>query len=113
MFSAMLTYRALVNGKFDHPDDETRARLLADTDPQGLPSLKFTEGGSLAYSRHLGSFALRYVVQVEPGPAAEQEAKEDAELKAMERLEADGIPYRDLTFAMTCMDDVKVNRRGR
>jgi hypothetical protein len=79
----------------------------------GLRSLKIPEGGSLAYSANLGSFALRYVVHVEPGAAAEQAAREDAELKAMERLEAAGIPYRDLTFAMTCMDDVKVNRGGR
>lgn len=112
MFSAMLTYRALAHGKFDRPDEQTRARLLSDADAQSLSRLKFTEEGSLSYSAHLGSFAFRCVVHVEPGAAAESEAKDVAELLLLEQLDAASIPYRDLTFAMTCMDDVKVNRKG-
>ncbi|QWF79831.1 DUF6204 family protein [Amycolatopsis sp. CA-230715] len=107
----MLTYRVLVTGKFDRPDEETRARLLAELDKDGFPQLKFTEEGSLAYSEHLGSFSFRCVVLAKPGSGADQDAKDQAELMAMERLDSLGYPYRDVTSAPTCMDTIKINRK--
>ncbi|WP_344430834.1 DUF6204 family protein [Amycolatopsis minnesotensis] len=107
----MLTYRVLVTGKFDRPDEETRARLLAELGKDGFPRLKFTEEGSLAYSEHLGSFSFRCVVRTDPGPGADQDAKDQAELMAMECLDAHGYPYRDLTSAPTCMDTIKIKRK--
>ncbi|WP_020668541.1 DUF6204 family protein [Amycolatopsis nigrescens] len=104
----MLTYRVLVNGKFDHPDERTRARMLAGV-ADGV--LKFTEEGSLAYSEHLGSFGFRCEVRVEPGETAERDAKDQAEFMAAVRLEELGYPYRDLTSSATCMDTIKINRR--
>ncbi|MEC3976560.1 DUF6204 family protein [Amycolatopsis sp. H20-H5] len=104
----MATYRVLVNGKFDHPDDATRARLLADAEPQGLAQLRFTEEGSLAYSPHLGSFGFRCTVRAEE----ERDAVDEAEFKAAGLLEAHGYPYRDLVSKVTCMDDIKIKRRS-
>lgn len=102
----MPAYRVLVNGKFDHPDEETRARLLAGVAQQGLAQLKFTEEGSLSYSAHLGSFGFRCEVRAE----AEREAVDEAEFKAVELLEAQAIPFRDLVSKATCLDDIKVKR---
>ncbi|MFE0028184.1 DUF6204 family protein [Amycolatopsis sp. NPDC059021] len=103
----MPTYRVLVRGKFDRPDEPTRARLLAADQPE----MAFTEEGSLSYNHHLASFGFRIVVHVEPGENAEREARDQAELKAMELLEEQRYPYRDLGSTATCMDDIKINRR--
>ncbi|MFD9892233.1 DUF6204 family protein [Amycolatopsis sp. NPDC059027] len=105
----MPTYRVLVRGKFDRPDEPTRARLLAADQPE----MAFTEEGSLSYNHHLASFGFRIVVHVEPGENAEREARDQAELRAMELLEEQRYPYRDLGSTATCMDDIKINRRGR
>ncbi|ADJ49092.1 hypothetical protein AMES_7267 [Amycolatopsis mediterranei S699] len=104
----MPTYRVLVRGKFDRPTEAVRAKLLANA---GAADLVFSETGALAYSRHLGGFSYRVVVEVEAGEDATQRAHDQAELMAMELLEREGYPYRDLTVSSTCMDDVKVNRR--
>lgn len=101
----MPTYRVLVSGKFDHPDAETRARLLAELGDHQL--LGFTDDGLLTYSAHLGSFTFRVSLQGED----EREVIDEAELKAMELLDAKGYPYRDVGAKATCMDDIKLRRR--
>ena len=45
------------------------------------------------------------------GPDATRRAHDQAELMAMELLERENYPYRDLTVSSTCLDDVKINRR--
>ncbi|WIX84764.1 DUF6204 family protein [Amycolatopsis sp. DG1A-15b] len=107
----MPTYRVLVRGKFDRPTEAVRAKLLANAGTGGLADLVFSETGTLAYSRHLGGFSYRVVVEAAAGADATQRAHDQAELMAMELLERENYPYRDLTVSSTCMDDVKVNHR--
>ncbi|WP_372661193.1 DUF6204 family protein [Amycolatopsis kentuckyensis] len=73
--------------------------------------MSFGETGKLTYSRHLGGFGFRVRIDVTAGEGAEQRAHEEAELRAMELLEREGYPYRDLTVSSTCMDDVRTTRR--
>ncbi len=101
----MPTYRVLVNGKFDHPDADTRARLLAGLDQH--QTIGFTEDGLLTYSAHLGAFTFRVTLRGEE----ERDVLDEAELKAMELLDAKGYPYRDVAGKATCMDDIKIRRR--
>lgn len=102
----MPTYRVLVNGKFDHPDAETRARLLAEVERH--QTMAFTEEGLLTYSAHLGGFTFRITL---PGEE-ERAVLDEAELKVMELLDAKGYPYRDVAGKATCMDDIKIRRRS-
>jgi Family of unknown function (DUF6204) len=111
IFARMPTYRVLVRGKFDRPPEAVRDRLLANASTSGLAGLVFSETGALTYSPHLGGFSFRVAVEVAAGPDATRRAHEHAELMAMELLEREGYPYRELTVSSTCMDDVKVNRR--
>ncbi|MEV6874515.1 DUF6204 family protein [Amycolatopsis sp. NPDC051128] len=107
----MPTYRVLVRGKFDRPSEAVRDKLLADAGTSGLSDLVFSETGALTYSPHLGGFSFRVAVEVAAGADATRRAHDQAELMAMELLERENYPYRDLTVTSTCMDDVKVNRR--
>ncbi|RSM71025.1 hypothetical protein DL991_35545 [Amycolatopsis sp. WAC 01375] len=101
----MPTYRVLVNGKFDHPDTGTRARLLAELDQH--QAMGFSEDGLLTYSAHLGAFTFRITLRGEE----ERDVLDEAELKVMELLDARGYPYRDVAGKATCMDDIKIRRR--
>ncbi|WP_340684846.1 DUF6204 family protein [Amycolatopsis coloradensis] len=101
----MPTYRVLVNGKFDHPDADTRARLLAELDQHQV--MGFTEDGLLSYSAHLGAFTFRITLRGEE----ERDVLDEAELKVMDLLDAKGYPYRDVAGKATCMDDIKIRRR--
>ncbi|MET8848725.1 DUF6204 family protein [Amycolatopsis sp. NPDC004625] len=107
----MPTYRVLVRGKFDRPTEAVRAKLRAGSGEDGLADLAFSERGALTYSSHLGGFSFRVAVEVAAGADATARAHDHAELLAMELLEREGYPYRDLTVSSTCLDDVKVNRR--
>lgn len=107
----MPTYRVLVRGKFDRPTAETREKLLANSSDEDLTDLAFTERGALTFSKHLGGFSFRVAVEVAAGGDATARAHDHAELMAMELLDREGYPYRDLTVSSTCLDDVKVNRR--
>ncbi|HET6290922.1 MAG TPA: DUF6204 family protein [Amycolatopsis sp.] len=101
----MPTYRVLVTGKFDHPDTDTRARLLAELEKH--QAMGFTEDGLLTYSAHLGAFTFRVTLRGEE----ERDVLDEAELKVMELLDAKGYPYRDVAGKATCMDDIKIRRR--
>ncbi|EOD70538.1 DUF6204 family protein [Amycolatopsis vancoresmycina] len=108
----MPTYRVLVRGKFDRPTEAVREKLRADSGGEGgLTGMSFSEGGTLSYSNHLSGFSFRIAVEVPVGSDATARAHDHAELMAMELLEREGYPYRDLTVSSTCMDDVKINRR--
>jgi len=107
----MPTYRVLVRGKFDRPTKAVREKLRAGSNDEGLADLSFSERGALTYSKHLGGFSFRVAVDVPAGDDATARAHDHAELMAMELLEREGYPYRDLTVSSTCMDDIKVNRR--
>lgn len=105
----MPTYRVLVKGKFDHPDEATRVRLLADVGQ--FQTLAFSEGGSFYFTEALGSFTFRCEVEVDAGPSAEHDAIAEAEFKTLEVLERQRYPFRDIRSSATCMDDIKVRRR--
>jgi hypothetical protein len=107
----MPTYRVLVRGKFDRPTGAVREKLLANASDDDLSGLSFSETGTLTYSRHLGGFSFRALVEVAAGGDAAQRAHDDAELLAMDLLEREGYPYRDLTVSSTCLDDVRTARR--
>ncbi|MEV6823862.1 DUF6204 family protein [Amycolatopsis sp. NPDC051102] len=107
----MPTYRVLVRGKFDRPSGAVREKLLANAGDDTLSGLSFAETGTLTYSRHLGGFSFRVLVEAAAGDDATQRAHDDAVLQAMDLLEREGYPYRDLTVSSTCMDDVRTTRR--
>ncbi|HET6707354.1 DUF6204 family protein [Amycolatopsis sp.] len=109
----MPTYRVLVRGKFDRPAGPIREKLLANAGDDDLSGLSFSETGTLTYSRHLGGFSFRVLVEVAAGSDAEQRAHDEAELLAMDLLEREGYPYRDLTASSTCLDGVKAARASR
>ncbi|MFB9687816.1 DUF6204 family protein [Amycolatopsis plumensis] len=106
----MPTYRVLVRGKFDKPTPAVRERLLSNVGSAALSEMVFSETGSLTYSSHLGGFSFRVAVEVPAGEDATQRAHDHAELMAMELLDRENYPYRDLTVSSTCMDDVKVKK---
>lgn len=103
----MPTYRVLVRGKFDRPAGAVREKLLARASDGDLSELSFSETGSLTFPRHLGGFTFRVLVTTEDA----QRAHEHAQLVAMELLDREGYPYRDLTVSSTCLDDVRTARR--
>ncbi|MGW5746666.1 DUF6204 family protein [Amycolatopsis sp. NPDC003861] len=107
----MPTYRVLVRGKFDRPSEAVREKLLANATDDDLSGLSFGEPGTLTYSRHLGGFGFRVLVEVAAGAGAAQRAHDDAELRAMDLLDREGYPYRDLTVSSTSLDDVRTARR--
>lgn len=107
----MPTYRVLVRGKFDRPTGAVREKLLARASDDDLSGLAFSEAGTLTYSRHLGGFTFRVLVEVGAGDDAAQRAHDDAELLAMDLLDREGYPYRHLTVSSTCLDDVRTTRR--
>jgi len=105
----MATYRVLVRGKFDRPDEVTREKLLAALAAENAPGPLFSAEGTLTYSHHLGGFSYRVEVRHESGEDAQ--ARDQGELMAMELLECEGYPYRALETTSTCMDDIKIKRR--
>ena len=108
----MPTYRVLVRGKFDRPTQATREKLLsALSQGDDVAGQLFSPEGTLTYSHHLGGFSFRVVLDVAPGDDATQQAHDQAELMAMELLEREGYPHRDLTVSSTCMDDIRIKRR--
>ncbi|MCR6485355.1 DUF6204 family protein [Amycolatopsis sp. OK19-0408] len=107
----MPTYRVLVRGKFDRPTQATRQKLLDALTEDGLPGQLFSETGTLTYSHHLGGFSFRVAIDVAAGDDATRTAHDQAELMAMELLEREGYPYRDLTVSSTCLDDIRIRRR--
>jgi hypothetical protein len=104
----MPTYRVLVRGKFDRPTPAVREKLLAAVDTEAPV---FSPDGTLTYSHHLGGFSFRVAVEAAPGDDATRRACDQGELLAMERLEREGYPYRDLTVSSTCLDDIRARRR--
>ncbi|WIY03887.1 DUF6204 family protein [Amycolatopsis mongoliensis] len=108
----MPTYRALVRGKFDRPTQVIREKLLSALGPgEDVAGQLFSPEGTLTYSHHLGGFSFRVALDVAPGDDATRRAHDTAELMAMELLEREGYPYRDLTVSSTCMDDIRIKRR--
>lgn len=112
ILTRMPTYRVLVRGKFDRPTQATRQKLLSGrSEGDDLGGQLFSPEGTLTYSHHLGGFSFRVTLDVAPGDGATQEAHDQAELMAMELLEREGYPHRDLTVSSTCMDDIRIKRR--
>jgi hypothetical protein len=107
----MPTYRVLVRGKFDRPTQATREKLLSALKQDDLGGQLFSPEGTLTYSHHLGGFSFRVALDVAPGDDATRQAHDQAELMAMELLEREGYPHRDLTVSSTCMDDIRIKRR--
>lgn len=105
----MPTYRVLVRGKFDHPDEPTKVRLRAEA--AEFQSLAFSEEGSFFFTEALGSFTFRCSVDVPAGPSAEHDAIAEAEFKTLEVLERQDYPFRDIQSSATRMDDIKIRRR--
>jgi hypothetical protein len=104
------TYRVIVRGVFDGLDDDQRAQLLERAAAHDIFSSAFTAEGTLTYDRSLSAFSHRVVVRVDGGPDESDDAHAAGELSAMERLDADGLGYRNVRSTVTCMDDVKIRR---
>ncbi|WP_091671189.1 DUF6204 family protein [Amycolatopsis marina] len=102
-------FRVLVRGRFDAPDQETRAELVAAADDHDLLRAAFTEDGTLTYERSLNGFTFRCTVTAS-GERAEEDARVEGELKAAEVLDNAGWPYRGLGSSATNMDDIKIRR---
>ncbi|MFJ1762280.1 DUF6204 family protein [Amycolatopsis sp. NPDC088138] len=107
----MPTYRVLVRGKFDRPAQDIREKLLDGLTSDDVAGQLFSAEGTLTYSHHLGGFSFRVQVDVASGDDATRRAHDQAELMAMELLEGEGYPYRDLVVSSTCLDDVRIKRR--
>jgi hypothetical protein len=90
-------YRVTVRGQFDRPNDELRRRLLSEADAHDTVTAgRFTEEGTVTYQRDLVGFTFRYIVHV-PGPAGEEDAATEGELRAIEWLEREGWPHKRLS----------------
>lgn len=108
------TYRVIARGRFPDLTAEQRARLLAEADRHTVFAAEFTQTGTLTYERSLTGWVGR--VQV----VAEEERIDDAdalaELLGRERIEAIldgfGIALEDPQLSITCLDDMKINRRA-
>ncbi|MCX4635265.1 DUF6204 family protein [Streptomyces sp. P9-2B-2] len=106
------TYRVIVRGKWDGLTAESRTKLLAKADAQGLDRFTFTPEGSLAYDTPLHAFSYRFVI-VSDAADGEEMAAALAEDKAETALRAAGLGYRDLRSTATDMDTMKINRKSR
>jgi hypothetical protein len=108
------TYRVIVRGRFPELTAEQRARLLAEADRHTVFEAEFTEPGTLTYERSLTGWVGRVQVVTEEQQIEDADAL--AELLGRERLEAIlagfGIAAEDPQLSITCLDDMKINRRA-
>ncbi|MGW2518368.1 DUF6204 family protein [Streptomyces sp. NPDC001617] len=106
------TYRVIVRGTWDGLADEARERLLAEAADHGMPSMRFTEEGSLSYEPSpLKHFSMRYVV-VSDAADGDEMAGAVAEDRAETTLRELGYGFRDLKSTVTDLDTMKVNRKA-
>jgi len=106
------TYRVIVRGTWDGLTDEARQRLLGEASEHGMPSMRFTEEGSLSYEPSpLKHFSWRYVVVSDAADGAEMAAAL-AEDRAETALKGLGYGFRDLKSTVTDLDTMKVNRKS-
>lgn len=96
----MDSFRVLIRGKFDPLDDEARALLEAKTD------VAFTEEGTFTHDVNATAFTFR--CQVPAGPDDDERAAKDGATAA---LDAHGLPYRDLNYAVTDLRAIKIRRK--
>ena len=96
----MDAFRVLIRGKFDPLDDEARALLKAKTD------VAFTEEGTFTHDVNATAFTFR--CQVPAGPDDDERAAKDGATAA---LDAHGLPYRDLNYAVTDLRAIKIRRK--
>ncbi|GEC03361.1 hypothetical protein SSP24_10160 [Streptomyces spinoverrucosus] len=103
------TYRVIVRGTWDGLTDEARARLLAEATDHGMPSMRFTEEGTLSYeAAPLKHFSMRYVV-VSDAEDGEEMAAALAEERAEATLRGLGYGFRELRSTVTDLDTMKIN----
>ena len=98
----MDAFRVLIRGKFDALDESGRAALAAKHD------VAFTEEGTFTYDVNATAFTFR--CQVPAGPDDDERAARDGATAA---LDEHGLPYRDLTFAVTDLRAIKIRRKKR
>lgn len=108
------TYRAIVTGQFARPlPDEVKAKLVAELDDHDFTTAAFTPQGTFIYASALTRFTFRVLLEIDEPTAvdADEAAAVEAELRAQDYLDERGIPARDLTVSLTCLDDVKVRAK--
>ncbi|MGQ7296810.1 DUF6204 family protein [Quadrisphaera sp. KR29] len=111
--STSRTYRTEVVGQFERPQGELRQRLLATQSEHDVFSSAFTEDGCWTYGPTLTRFTVRHLLVVDAASAvaADEDARTEALVRAMELLEQQGVGWRgDLTVSVTCLEDVKPRR---
>ncbi|MEV0739664.1 DUF6204 family protein [Streptomyces sp. NPDC050549] len=106
------TYRVIVRGTWDGLTEEARQRLLSEAPEHGMPSMRFSEEGSLSYEPSpLKHFSWRYVV-VSDAADGEEMAAALAEDRAETALTGLGYGFRGLRSTVTDLDTMKVNRKS-
>ncbi|MGC7094577.1 DUF6204 family protein [Amycolatopsis lurida] len=96
-------FRVTIRGKFDGLTDEQRT-VLAERGGQ----LMFSEEGTFTHDANVTVFTFRCQV-----PARPDDDERAAKARAIAALEAHGLPYRDLSVAVTDMRDIRIRRKGR
>ncbi|MFE3068266.1 DUF6204 family protein [Streptomyces sp. NPDC059247] len=102
------TYRVIVRGTFDGLSEESRVRLLAESQEHGMTAMRFTEEGSLAYDRTLKHFSYRLVV-VSDAEDGDEMAGALAEDRVETTLKELGHGYKGLRSTVTDLDTMKIN----
>ncbi|MEW9551058.1 DUF6204 family protein [Nonomuraea sp. NPDC050783] len=90
-------FRVTIRGKFKGLDEAGRAAVLA------VSGAAYTEAGTFTHDRGLSVFTFRCQT---PG-----EDEEEAALRALEALDAYGLPYEILNLAATDLREIKIRRR--
>ncbi|MEV6284265.1 DUF6204 family protein [Kribbella sp. NPDC051770] len=112
MSSEVRTYRVVTRGEFQNLSDDQRTKLRDELDQHDLLLAAYTETGTLSYDAELRPFTIRCLV-VQPAGRADQEAADTGALVALELLDAAGLDHHRLRTTASCLEDVKINRRGK
>ncbi|MGC4937162.1 DUF6204 family protein [Kribbella sp. DT2] len=112
MSSDVRTYRVVTRGEFQNLTDAQRVKLRAELEAHDLLRADYTETGTLSYDAELRPFTIRCQV-VQPADRPDQEAADTGALVALELLEAEGLDHHRVRTTVTCLEDMKVNRRHR
>ncbi|WP_161606092.1 DUF6204 family protein [Microlunatus speluncae] len=109
------TYRVIARSRFGALTERQRQQLLAEADRHTVLNAEFTEPGTLSYEPALHSWVAR--VQVVTREEGIEDADALAELIARDRVAAllarFGLVPGDLQLGSSCLEDVKINRKGR
>jgi hypothetical protein len=112
MSSEVRTYRVVTRGEFQNLTDVQREKLRAELAEHDLLVADYTESGTLSYDAELRPFTVRCLV-VQPAERPDQEAADTGVLVALELLDKAGLDHHRLRTTVSCLEDVKINRRRK